>query len=82
MQDKVLTQFPPLMQLVSCSSQFSLKKLMSITIWKPNGEKCPVTNVVDGNVFLFVYKEEGTGTSHLQGRRTSLGLPPLTTPKP
>ena len=27
MQDKVLTQFTPLMQLISFSSQFSLKKL-------------------------------------------------------
>jgi len=30
MQDKVLTQTAPLMQLISCSSQFSLKKLSDL----------------------------------------------------
>ena len=24
-------------------------KLMTAVVWKPNGEKCPVTNVVEGN---------------------------------
>ena len=35
-------------------------KLMSIVIWKPNGEKCPVTNVVNGNGVWVEYKEDGT----------------------
>jgi antitoxin component YwqK of YwqJK toxin-antitoxin module len=35
-------------------------KMMSAVVWKPNGEKCPVTNVVDGNGFLVWYNENGT----------------------
>ena len=101
MQDKVSTQFTPLMQLVSCSSQFSLKKLrkasfsffpafpfpifedglwtrwykngqkreeknytndklMSVEVWKPNGQKCPVTNVKNGNGVVVRYFDDGT----------------------
>ena len=32
-------------------------KLMSAITWKPNGEKCPVTNVKDGNGIMVSYSE-------------------------
>ena len=35
-------------------------KLVTITIWKPNGEKCPITNVVEGNGVLVLYNDDGT----------------------
>ena len=35
-------------------------KLMSAVGWKPNGEKCPVTNVKGGNGLWVWYKEDGT----------------------
>ena len=35
-------------------------KLVTITTWKPNGEKCPITNVVEGNGVLVLYNDDGT----------------------
>ena len=35
-------------------------KLISATVWKPDGEKCPVSNVVNGNGELIDYNEDGT----------------------
>ena len=35
-------------------------KRMSSYCWKPNGDKCPVTNVKDGNGVLVGYTEDGT----------------------
>ena len=35
-------------------------KLVSSTVWKPNGEKCSITNVVDGNGVAVVYNDDGT----------------------
>ncbi len=35
-------------------------KLISATAWKPNGEKCPVTNVTNGTGELIDYNENGT----------------------
>ena len=35
-------------------------KMMSVEAWKPNGEKCPVTNVKDGNGVLVIYNKDGT----------------------
>ena len=35
-------------------------KLMSAFAWKPNGEKCPITNLKDGNGVAVQYKEDGT----------------------
>ena len=35
-------------------------KLMSAEVWKPNGEKCPVTNVKDGDGVGVRYNEDGT----------------------
>jgi antitoxin component YwqK of YwqJK toxin-antitoxin module len=40
-------------------SSFKGGKLMTSVQWKPNGEKCPVTNVVDGNGVLVGYYENG-----------------------
>jgi len=33
---------------------------MSAEVWKPNGEKCPVTNIKDGNGVIVDYRENGT----------------------
>ena len=35
-------------------------KLVSATVWKPDGEKCPVSNIVNGKGILLEYKEDGT----------------------
>ena len=35
-------------------------KVMSAKVWKPTGEKCPVSNVKDGNGVLLGYTEDGT----------------------
>jgi len=40
--------------------------LMSVDVWKPNGEKCPVSNVVNGNGVRVWYNVDGTE----RGRRT------------
>ena len=34
--------------------------LVTAFAWKPNGEKCPVTNVVDGNGITVGYNDDGT----------------------
>ncbi len=41
-------------------------KIMTAIGWKPNGEKCPVTNVVDGNGVWVWYNDDGT-----EGGRTT-----------
>ena len=41
-------------------------KKITVFAWKPNGEKCPVTNVVDGNGVLVRYNDDGT-----EDRRTT-----------
>jgi antitoxin component YwqK of YwqJK toxin-antitoxin module len=38
-------------------------KLVTIVVWKPNGEKCPVTKVVNGNGNRTWYNEDGTEDS-------------------
>ena len=35
-------------------------KTVTVVAWKPNGEKCPVTNVVDGDGVVVWYNEDGT----------------------
>jgi antitoxin component YwqK of YwqJK toxin-antitoxin module len=35
-------------------------KLVTAVSWKPNGDKCPVTNVVDGNGVWVWYNPDGT----------------------
>ena len=40
---------------------FTDDKLMSSVVWKPNGEKCPVTNIKNGNgIRVDAYYEDGT----------------------
>ena len=34
-------------------------KLVSASVWKPNGEKCPVTNVVNGTGISCEYQDNG-----------------------
>ncbi len=34
-------------------------KIMTYVVFKPNGEKCPETNVVNGNGVLFFYDDDG-----------------------
>ena len=38
-------------------------KLMSVMVWKPDGEKCPVTKLKDGNGVYVKYREDGTEIS-------------------
>mgnify|MGYP006104416711 FL=1 len=38
-------------------------KLMTAVVWKPDGEKCPVTNVVNGNGVWGHYQPDGNGTA-------------------
>lgn len=41
--------------------RFTMDKLVSSVVWKPNGEKCPVTKVESGNgVRVDAYYEDGT----------------------
>ena len=42
---------------------FKDEKLISSTSWKPDGQKCPETNVVNGNGLLVLYNEDGTELS-------------------
>jgi antitoxin component YwqK of YwqJK toxin-antitoxin module len=41
-------------------SNWKAGKPMSAKGWKPNGEKCPVTDVKDGNGVVVWYNEDGT----------------------
>ena len=34
-------------------------KVMSYEVWKPNGEKCPVTNVKEGSGVWVMYHDDG-----------------------
>ena len=43
--------------------QYKDGKKMSVEVWKPNGEKCPVTNFKDGNGVWVWYREDGTEIS-------------------
>lgn len=49
-------------------------KLITAVSWKPNGEKCPVTNVKDGSGVLVWYNEDGEEYArhiYKDGRRTA-----------
>lgn len=35
-------------------------KLLSLDVWKPNGEKSPVSNIVNSNGVMVIYNEDGT----------------------
>tara|TARA_B100001248_G_C27395986_1_gene465588 strand:+ start:3204 stop:4253 length:1050 start_codon:yes stop_codon:yes gene_type:complete len=41
-------------------SRWAEDKLLSAEVWKPNGEKCPETNMQDGNGIVVWYDEDGT----------------------
>ena len=41
-------------------ANFKDDKLVTSTGWKPNGEKCPITNMIDGNGVVVEYSEDGT----------------------
>ena len=50
---------------------------MSAVSWKPNGEKCPVTNVKDGNGVLVWYWKSGKKsieTNYKDGKRHGLEI--------
>ncbi|MDA0724394.1 MAG: hypothetical protein O3B25_09025 [Verrucomicrobia bacterium] len=44
---------------------------MTSVVWKPNGEKCPHTNVVNGNGVRVWYRDDGGErcSHHLPGRQ-------------
>ena len=39
---------------------YTNNKPMSVQVWKPNGQKCPVTNVKNGNGVVVRYFDDGT----------------------
>ena len=41
-------------------------KLVSIMVWKPNGKKCPETNVIAGNGVVIEYDENGQKVSEIE----------------
>ena len=41
-------------------AKWKVGKLVTIVVWKPNGEKCPVTKVVNGNGVRTWYNDDGT----------------------
>jgi hypothetical protein len=43
----------------------SNKLIISIESWKPNGDKCPITNFKDGNGVLVIYNSDGTEYSRI-----------------
>ena len=53
-------------KVLAMEGNFKDGKTMSVKAWKPNGEKCPVTNVKDGSGVVVVYNEGGTES----GRQT------------
>jgi len=66
-------------------ANFKEGELQSVFVWKPKGEKCPVTNVVNGSGVWVLYEENGTEESsryYLDGKKASLRLvfPPSASP--
>ena len=63
-------------------ANFKEGKLRSVVAWKPDGEKCPVTNVEKGSGVWVLYEENGIEESrryYLDGKKVSLRLvfPPV-----
>jgi antitoxin component YwqK of YwqJK toxin-antitoxin module len=64
------------------SSEITWKdgKKMSAVVWKPNGERCPVTNLKDGNGVVLTYgvdgTEDGTVSLHSSYKNGEFVLPP------
>ena len=53
-------------------ANFKEGKLWSVVAWKPDGEKCPVTNVVNGSGVWVLYEENGIEESrryYLDGKK-------------
>ena len=48
-----------------CEETYKDGKRMSAVVWKPNGEKCPVTNFVDGGGVMVIYSDDGTESCRL-----------------
>ena len=46
--------------LKSGETTYKNGRKMTVAVWKPNGEKCPVTNFVNGNGVRVVYHDDGT----------------------
>ena len=46
--------------LKSGETTYKNGRKMNVAVWKPNGEKCPVTNFADGNGVVVLYREDGT----------------------
>jgi antitoxin component YwqK of YwqJK toxin-antitoxin module len=46
--------------LQKCDAVFQDGKLWTASVWKPNGDKCPVSKVVNGNGVLVEYDDDGT----------------------
>tara|TARA_Y100001934_G_scaffold160855_1_gene191889 strand:- start:758 stop:3061 length:2304 start_codon:yes stop_codon:yes gene_type:complete len=58
------------------ASESSIKdgKFKSAKAWKPNGEKCPYTNLLDGNGLIVWYNDDGTeleSATYKDGERVS-----------
>ena len=45
--------------LKSGETTYKNGKKITVLVWKPNGEKCPVTNVVNGNGVMVYYNDDG-----------------------
>ncbi|MEC8866647.1 MAG: hypothetical protein VXX20_09165 [Verrucomicrobiota bacterium] len=43
-------------------------KILSVKVWKPNGQSCPVTKLENGNGLWVRYKEDGTEAWRAQYR--------------
>ena len=56
-------------------SEWAKGKLLSAEVWKPNGAKCPSTNVKDGNGIVVWYDENGTEVSRKSYIDGEVGLP-------
>ena len=57
-------------------------KLMSAEAWKPNGEKCPLTNIKEGNGVMVHYSEDGTQMHRMtykDGEESETNPPPVQT---
>ena len=65
-------------QRKSVEVRFGVMMLISADVWKPNGEKCPVTNVKNGNGIVVGYKEDGSEEYRLtyKDRKQVWNLPP------
>jgi len=60
----------------SSESKYREGKCMSVEVWKPNGDKCPETNLSGGNGIRIVYDENGRKVKEVRFNEGRLhGLP-------